>query len=55
MANWKCDCCAVRKLRSDGIVEECAACGAPEHDAYLDALDAKEYSVFQDENEEAKK
>jgi hypothetical protein len=42
MAKWRCDCGADRELRSDGYVEACAACGAPEHDAYQAAIEMQE-------------
>lgn len=47
MAKWRCDCGNFRTLRSDGIVEACSACGAPEHDALREAIKIpEEYEVI---------
>lgn len=45
MAKWKCDCGYGRELRSDGIVEACPACDAPEHDAFREYLEQQEQGM----------
>ena len=43
MAKYKCAKCGYdRTLRSDGWLEECSNCGAPEHDVLREALDEYE-------------